>query len=76
VSALDHRQTRQPPGEQLAAERRHLHPIPTEAHIVAFGVARLVDEDANVRFGSARYSVPHTLASERVWVRVGGDYVV
>lgn len=76
ASALDHRQTRQPPGEQLVAERRDLHRIPTEAHIVAFGVTRLVDDDANMRFGLARYSVPHTLASERVWFRVSGDYVV
>lgn len=76
VNAREHRETRQPPVERLAAERRRLHPIPAEAHTVAFGVTRVVDDDATLRFGSARYSVPHTLAGERVWVRVAGDELV
>jgi transposase len=76
VNAREHRETRQPPVERLAAERRRLHPIPAEAHTIAFGVTRVVDDDATLRFGSARYSVPHALAGERVWVRVSGDELV
>ncbi len=76
VNARAHRETHEPPVERLAAERRRLHPIPVEAHTVAFGVTRVVDDDATLRFGSARYSVPHTLAGERVWVRVEGDELV
>ena len=45
-------------------------------YTVAFGVTRLVDDDATLRFGSARYSVPHALVGERVWVRVAGDELV
>jgi hypothetical protein len=76
VNARAHRETREPPTDRLAAERRRLHPIPAEAHTVAFGVTRVVDDDATLRFGSARYSVPHALAGERVWVRVAGDELV
>jgi Mu transposase, C-terminal domain len=39
-------------------------------------VTRVVDDDATLRFGSARYSVPHALAGDRVWVRVAGDELV
>ncbi len=76
VNARPHRETREAPAERLAAERRRLHPIPAEAHTVAFGVTRVVDDDSTLRFGSARYSVPHQLAGERVWVRVDGDELV
>jgi len=76
VNAREHRETRQAPIERLAAEHRRLHPVPAEAHTIAFGVTRLVDDDATLRFGSARYSVPHTLVGERVWVRVAGDELV
>lgn len=76
VNARPHRETRQPPIERLAAERRHLHPLPAEAHTLAFGVTRAVDDDSTLRFGSARYSVPHTLVGERVWVRVAGEELV
>jgi hypothetical protein len=33
-------------------------------------VTRVVVEESTVRYGSARYSVPHRLVGERVWVRV------
>jgi hypothetical protein len=39
-------------------------------------VTRIVDEESTVRFGSARYSVPHQLVGERVWVRVDGEELV
>ncbi|HEX8938985.1 MAG TPA: IS21 family transposase [Candidatus Limnocylindrales bacterium] len=76
VNARTHRETREAPADRLAAERVRLHPIPAEAHTVAFGVTRVVDDDATLRFGSARYSVPHQLAGERVWVRVDGEELV
>lgn len=50
--------------------------MPDEPYTVAFGVTRVVDEESTVRYGSARYSVPHQLAGERVWVRVDGEELV
>jgi transposase len=76
VNGRVHRETHEAPVERLASERARLHPIPAEAHTVAFGVTRLVDDDSTLRFGSARYSVPHQLVGERVWVRVQGDELV
>lgn len=76
VNAREHRETRRPPVELLADERRRLHPVPYEPYTVAFGVTRLVDEQSTVRYGSARYSVPHQLVGERVWVRVEGEELV
>lgn len=76
VNARPHRETRQPPVERLAAERRRLHPLPADAHTLAFGVTRAVDADATLRFGGARYSVPYPLVGERVWVRVTGEELV
>ncbi|MFP5342503.1 MAG: IS21 family transposase [Candidatus Limnocylindria bacterium] len=76
VNARAHRETRQPPIELLAEERRRLHPLPEEPFTVAFGVTRVVDDEATIRYGSARYSVPHQLVAERVWVRVAGDELV
>lgn len=76
VNAREHRETRRPPVEMLADERRRLHPVPDEPYTVAFGVTRVVDEESTVRFGSARYSVPHQLVGERVWVQVVGDELV
>jgi transposase len=76
VNAREHRETRRPPVELLAEERRRLHPLPDEPHTIAFGVTRVVDDEATIRYGSARYSVPHQLVGERVWVRVAGDELV
>lgn len=76
VNAREHRETRRPPVDQLAYERQRLHPVPDEPYTVAFGVTRVVDEESTVRFGSARYSVPHQLVGERVWVRVDGEELV
>jgi hypothetical protein len=50
--------------------------VPDEPYTVAFGVTRVVDEESTVRYGSARYSVPHQLVGERVWVRVDGEELV
>lgn len=76
MNAREHRETRRPPVEFLAEERRRLHPLPDEPYTVAFGVTRIVDEESTIRFGSARYSVPHKLVGERVWVRVDGEELV
>ena len=76
VNAREHRETRRPPLELLTEERRRLHPVLDEPYTVAFGVTRVVDDDATIRYGSARYSVPHVLVRERVWVRVAGDELV
>ena len=76
VNAREHRETRRPPLELLADERRRLHPVPVEPYTVAFGLTRVVDDESTVRHGSARYSVPHKLVGERVWVRVDGDELV
>ena len=76
VNAREHRETRRPPVALLADERQRLHPLPDEPYTVAFGVTRVVDDEATIRFGSARYSVPHQLVGERVWVRVAGDELV
>lgn len=76
VNAREHRETRRPPVELLAKERRRLHPLPDEPYTVAFGITRIADEESTIRFGSARYSVPHKLVGERVWVRVDGEELV
>ena len=76
VNERPHRETRRPPLELLADERRRLHPVPAEPYTVAFGLTRVVDDESTVRHGSARYSVPHKLVGERVWVRVDGDELV
>ncbi len=72
----EHRETRRAPDDMIAEERLRLHPVPSHAHTLAFGEARTVDRDATIRYGSARYSVPHTLVGERVWARVSGDELV
>jgi hypothetical protein len=76
VNSRVHRETRRIPAELLVEERARLHLVPDEPYTVAFGVTRVVDEESTVRFGSARYSVPHPLVGERVWVRIDGDELV
>jgi transposase len=76
VNAREHRETRRPPIELLAEERQRLHPVPDEPYTVAFGLTRVVDDESTIRYGSARYSVPHELVTERVWVRVDDEELV
>jgi transposase len=76
VNAREHRETRRPPIELLAEERQRLHPVPDEPYTVAFGLTRVVDDESTIRYGSARYSVPHELVAERVWVRVDDEELV
>ena len=66
--------TRRAPVEMLAEERARLHPVPAEAHTVAFGVTRTVAaKTPMVSFEGSRYSVPHHLLDATVWVRVHGQ---
>lgn len=75
-NAREHRETRRVPSDAISDERMRLHPVPQVAHTLAFGHDRTVDRDATIRFGSARYSVPHVLIGEKVWARVSGDELV
>ncbi len=77
VNARVHRESAAVPGQRLAAERQHLHPLPAEPYVLALGEERLVNDDQTVRFGSVRYSTPPGHAGNRVWCRVhGGELVI
>lgn len=73
VNTRPHRVTRRPPSEMLAEEAHHLHPVPAHPHTVAFGTSRVVPPNTPmVSFEAGQYSVPETLVSQTVWVRVHG----
>jgi transposase len=76
VNGRPHRETRRIPAEMLAEERARLHPIPAEAYTAAFGETRRVNRSSLVSVGGVRYSVPHQLIDETVWVRFDGDDLV
>jgi hypothetical protein len=71
-----HRETGERPADRLAVERAHLHRLPPEPYTVAFGETRTVSWSSLVSFQGARYSVPHQLCEEVVFVRRVGDEVV
>ena len=77
VNARVHRETHEAPAELLGRRTRAAAPGPCRA---IHGRLRRHPESSTrsrrVRFGSARYSVPHQLVGERVWVRVDGDELV
>ena len=56
------------PAERLATERGVLRPLPTLRAPLRQGEARKVDKLATIRFGAARYSVPHALVGATVHV--------
>jgi hypothetical protein len=69
--------TRRVPVEMLAEEQQRLHPLPAAPFTAAFGVMRTVGlTTPMVSFEVGQYSVPHTLAGQRVWVRRHGEQVV
>ncbi|HSL08668.1 MAG TPA: IS21 family transposase [Pseudonocardiaceae bacterium] len=77
VNARPHRITRRAPAEMLAEEQQRLHPLPAAPLSAAFGVMRTVGSNTPmVSFEVGQYSVPHTLAGQRVWVRRHGEQVV
>lgn len=56
------------PAERLATERGVLRPLPALRAPLRQGEARKVDKLATIRFGAARYSVPHALVGATVRV--------
>ncbi|MFZ2345677.1 MAG: IS21 family transposase [Candidatus Microthrix parvicella] len=76
VNNRAHSVTRRRPVDMLAEEQARLHRIPDEPYTIAFGESRSVSWSSTIQFRGARYSVPHTLCDERVWVRLSGDELV
>jgi hypothetical protein len=76
VNARPHRETRRPPAQMLAEEQMRLHPVPAVPFTGALGVTRKADALSLVSFEGGRYSVPHQLAGQAVWVRRHGGQVV
>lgn len=77
VNAREHRASGRVPVEALAAERALLHPIPKAPYAAVFGQTRSVTRESTISVGGVRYSVPHRLIDERVWVREhGADLVI
>lgn len=65
------------PAERLLVERERLRPLPSLRPAVRAGAVRKVDRLATVRFGSARYSVPHALVGAEVTVAaLEGEVVI
>lgn len=76
VNARPHRVTRRPPAQMLAEEQLRLHPVPEDPYVAALGETRKVTRSSVISLGGTRYSVPHQLIDETVYVRVEGDEVV
>jgi len=76
VNARRHSETCAVPNERLTREREALRPLPSLRPPLRSGVLRKVDRLACVRFGSARYSVPHALVGHCVEVLAIGEEVV
>jgi hypothetical protein len=72
-----HRETGERPLDRLALEQAHLHRLPPEPYTLAFGETRTVSWSSLISFQGARYSVPHQLCEEVVFVRrVGAEVVI
>jgi hypothetical protein len=76
INERPHRETRRPPQEVLLEESRHLHPVPEIPFTAAFGETRSVGYTSTVSYGGVRYSVPHQLVGDHVWVRRHGSEVI
>ena len=77
VNGRVHSETMAAPALRLVAERSALRSLPSLRPPVRDGETRTVDRLATVRFGSARYSVPHALVGKRVEVAaVDGEIIV
>jgi transposase len=76
VNGRPHRVTRRKPADMLAEEQARLHPVPDDPYVAALGETRVVTRSSVISLGGTRYSVPHQLIDETVWVRVDGDQVV
>jgi transposase len=76
VNSRSHSEICALPAERLAHEREALRPLPSLRPPLRSGVLRKVDRLACVRFGSARYSVPHALVGRSVEVLALGEEVI
>ena len=76
INARRHRETGRAPVDMLAEEQRRLHPVPADPYVAALGETRVVTRSSVISLGNVRYSVPHTLIDQTVYVRVDGDEVV
>jgi transposase len=71
VNATVHSEIMAVPSERLEVERELLGSLPQLRAAVGHVIYRTVDKLSCVRYASARYSVPTTLISKQVQVRVG-----
>jgi hypothetical protein len=71
VNSRVHRATLEVPKDMLRVlERPRLHPVPETPITASFGHTRQVPPNTPmITFEQSRYSVPHTLMGEMVWVR-------
>jgi transposase len=76
VNTRPHRETGRAPVDMLAEEQPRLHAIPADPYVAALGERRMVTRASVISLGNVRYSVPHRLIDEPVFVRVEGDEVV
>jgi transposase len=76
VNNRTHREIAATPTERFVIEAEHLHRVPDSPYTAAFGETRSVSWSSIVHYRGARYSVPHRLAGETVWVRSVGDELV
>lgn len=72
VNNREHSVTCRVPNLVLGEERRVLHPLPREPFTAVFGKTLKVAPTSVVSWKKARYSVPHRLCGESVWVREDG----
>ena len=76
VNSRPHRETGRAPVDMLAEEQARLHAIPADPYVAALGERRVVNRSSVVSLGNVRYSVPHTLIEEPVFVRLEGEEIV
>jgi transposase len=78
VNSRVHRATLEIPAQMLKViEAPRLHAVPAEPFVMAFGqVRRVPPQTPMVTFENARYSVPHQLLGQSVWVRDTGEQIV
>lgn len=76
VNARLHSEIAAIPAERLRPERELLRPLPSLRPPLSRGERRKVDKLATIRFGSARYSVPHRYVGASVDVLVRDGEVV
>jgi len=69
VNGQVHSTTAAVPAERVATERGVLRPLPALRATLRTGETRKVDTLSTIRFGAARYSVPHALVGQTVQVQ-------